>query len=242
MGVPRAGVGDEPATAVSATSGKIRAVTFDAGLTLLEPIVSVGEVYAEIAARNGCPNLSPVELSRRFVAVLEGRGNTVNTRNDWAEIVDATFDGLVMPPPSTTFFPQLFDHYTDAAAWRIYEDVMPALDELSRHGVRLGLISNWDDRLRGLLRAFGLAERFEVVAISCEVGHSKPAGEIFDSAASRLGLPPAEILHVGDSWSSDVVGAERAGFKAVQIARGSPAGPQRIPSLRGILAMVAGNA
>src|ERR1043165_623719 len=119
MGISRARIGDESATAVSSTPGKIRAVTFDAGLTLLEPVVSVGEVYAEIAARNGCPNLSPVELSQRFVGVLEARGNTVNTRDDWMQIVDATFDGLVAQPPSTTFFPQLFDHYTDAAAWRL---------------------------------------------------------------------------------------------------------------------------
>ena len=219
----------------------IRAVTFDVGHTLIEPRASVGQVYAEVAAKHGCPKLSPVELERRFLAVLQARGGAVNTRDDWARIVDNTFAGLVTPPPSETFFPELFDHFAAAATWRIYDDVLPTLDELSRRGIRLGLISNWDDRLRALLAALGLAARFEVAVISCEVGSSKPAREIFETAARRLRLSPTEILHVGDSWSADVAGAQAAGFRALQIARGSPAGPDRIASLRALVDVVTGD-
>ncbi|MCI4343004.1 MAG: HAD family hydrolase [Thermoplasmata archaeon] len=53
------------------------------------------------------------------------------------------------------------------------------------------------------------------IVTSCEVGRAKPAPEIFRDAARRLGLPPHEILHVGDRWELDVEGAQEAGYGAV---------------------------
>jgi FMN phosphatase YigB (HAD superfamily) len=55
---------------------------------------------------------------------------------------------------------------------------------------------------------------FEQIIASCEVGSAKPDGAIFEIAARRLGMPADEILHVGDRWELDVVGAQRAGFGA----------------------------
>lgn len=209
----------------------IGAVTFDVGHTLIEPRVSVGEVYAEVAAKHGCTNLSPVELERRFHAALLARGNAVNTGADWARIVDDTFASLVAKPPSETFFPELFERFARPSAWRIFDDVWPTLDELARRGVRLGVISNWDDRLRPLLAALGLATRFEAVVISCEAGCVKPAREIFERAARLFQLPPAEIFHVGDSLEADVRGARAAGFQAAQVTRGV------VPDLDGIVSL-----
>jgi putative hydrolase of the HAD superfamily len=223
---------------VSLNGGAIRAVTFDVGHTLIEPRDSVGNIYAEIAARHGRPGLSAAELDRRFLTVLQARGGAVNTRKDWEEIVDGTFAGLISPPPSTTFFPELFERFARASEWRIYDDVLPALQALTRRGVRLGIISNWDNRLRPLLDALGLASHFEVTMISAEFGCSKPAREIFDSTAQLLGLPPEEILHVGDSWSADVAGARAAGFQARQIARNATADLDRVGSLRELVDVV----
>lgn len=216
----------------------IRAVTFDVGHTLIEPRVSVGEVYAEVAARHGCGNLSPTELERRFHAALQAAGPAVNTRDDWARIVDGTFAGLVAKPPSETFYPELFERFAQPAAWRIFDDVWPTLDELARRGLRLGVISNWDDRLRALLAALELAGRFEVIVISCEAGCAKPAREIFDRAAKLFNLPLAEIFHVGDNLEADVCGARAAGFHAVQIARGTASGADNIASLRDLSRLI----
>ena len=209
----------------------IRAVTFDVGQTLIEPRVSVGDVYAEAAANHGCPNLPAGELGRRFHAALQAHGSAVNTRADWARIVDDTFAGLLPRPPSETFFSELFERFAQPSAWRIFDEVSPALDELARRGVRLGVISNWDERLRPLLAALGLAARFETIVISCEVGQAKPAREVFQHAAKLFKLPPGEIVHVGDSFEADVRGARAAGFRAVQIARGIAPGAQVITSL-----------
>lgn len=224
---------------MSLFAGRIRAVTFDVGHTLIEPRDSVGNTYSEIAARHGRPGLSPAELDRRFLKVLQACGGAVNTRADWEEIVDDTFGDLITPPPSQTFFPELFERFARASEWRIYDDVLPTLEELARRGFRLGIISNWDDRLRPLLAALDLASHFEVTMISAEFGCSKPEREIFESAAQLFRLLPAEILHVGDNWNADVEGARAAGFRSVQIARGSPAGDDRVASLLELEAVVA---
>jgi putative hydrolase of the HAD superfamily len=231
MGVPGARTEDESDVAVSFAAGKIRAVTFDVGHTLIEPRDSVGNIYAEIAARHGRPGLLATELDRRFLTVLQARGGAVNTRADWEAIVDDTFAGLITPPPSQTFFPELFERFAQASEWRIYDDVLPTLEELTRRGIRLGIISNWDNRLRPLLATLGLASHFEVTMISAEFGCSKPTRKIFDATAKLFGLAPAEILHVGDNWDADVAGARMVGFRSVQIARGSPKNADRVTSL-----------
>jgi putative hydrolase of the HAD superfamily len=231
MGLPRARAESESNVAVSLPAGRIRAVTFDVGHTLIEPRDSVGTIYAEIAARHGRPGLSSAELDRRFLTVLQARGGAVNTRADWEAIVDDTFAGLIPTPPSQTFFPELFERFARASEWRIYDDVRPTLEKLAQRGVRLGIISNWDDRLRPLLAALDLASHFEVTMISAEFGCSKPAREIFDSTAQRFRLSPSEILHVGDSWTADVEGARATGFSACQIARGLSADTDRVSSL-----------
>lgn len=224
---------------MSFSEGKIRAVTFDVGHTLIEPRDSIGNIYAEIAARHGRPGLAPAELDRRFLKVLQARGGAVNTRADWEAIVDDTFAGLISPPPSETFFPELFERFAQASEWRIYDDVRPTLEELARRGLRLGIISNWDDRLRPLLAALGLASPFEVTMVSAEFGCSKPAREIFDATAKLFGLASAEILHVGDNWEADVEGARAAGFRSVQIVRNLPAGDDHVTSLLELVAAVA---
>jgi FMN phosphatase YigB (HAD superfamily) len=70
--------------------------------------------------------------------------------------------------------------------------------------------STWRDYLRDQL---GL--EFCHVISSCDCGAAKPDPAIFQEAASRTGLAPGEILHVGDSWELDVEGALRAGFGAM---------------------------
>lgn len=217
----------------------IQAVTFDVGGTLIEPWPSLGHVYADVAARNGIPDLSPAELQIRFATAFRKRSRSIHSGVEWAVIVDETFAGLTPRPPSETFFPELYERFASASAWRIYDDVWPALQAMAGRGLRLGVISNWDDRLRRLLEALDLARCFEVIVISCEVGTSKPSPEIFAEAVKRLGVPAMQILHVGDSRAMDFEGACSAGLSAVQIARGCPSPRDgQIPSLLQLAAIV----
>ena len=198
---------------------RVQALTLDVGGTLIEPWPSVGDIYAEAAIKHGAKNVSAEVLKRRFVAAWGARDQFNHTRAEWMALVDETFRGLTEQPPSRTFFPELYEHFGRANAWRVFDDVLPTLDRLATLGIKLGVVSNWDERLRPLLAELKLADYFEAIVVSCEVGFPKPSRVIFDTAAEKLALPPTAILHVGDSATRDVEGARAAGFQAIWLQR-----------------------
>lgn len=221
--------------------GQIQAVTFDVGGTLIRPWPSVGHIYAEVAAVHGHPGLSPGLLNKRFAAAWNSCGHFQHSRAQWAELVDTTFFGLINAVPSRTFFAKLYARFARTDAWHIFEDVLPVLQALRARGLRLGVISNWDERLRPLLRRLHLQDYFATIVVSCEAGASKPSRAIFERAARELGLPPGLVLHVGDSRELDCLAAQAAGFAGVWLerrARPLPGGAIR--SLRGLLPRLAG--
>jgi pyrimidine 5'-nucleotidase len=142
-----------------------------------------------------------------------------------------------------------FDHHRhgDAALARRLADAFiadtraawnrnrPLLQRLARR-FRLGVVSNSYGNMPALLTDAGLAP-FDVVLDSVLVGIAKPDRAIYELAARRLGLPPAAILHVGDSWERDVVPAHAVGMRTAWLARPDvttptePAGVWRLASL-----------
>ena len=134
-------------------------------------------------------------------------------------MVGATFRGLTERSPSRTFFGELYARFAAPEAWRVFEDVVPTLDALAARGLKLGVISNWNERLRPLLERLKLAGYFDTIVVSREVRASKPSRGIFKQAVRRLGLRPEAILHVGDSLPMDVRGARAAGLSALLLQR-----------------------
>ncbi|MDB6123923.1 MAG: REG-2-like, superfamily [Pedosphaera sp.] len=211
---------------------KLEAITFDVGGTLIKPWPSVGHVYAEIAARHGIKKASPEMLNRKFGAAWQAMKSFNHGREEWAALVDQTFAGLGDEPPSQTFFPELYDRFSEPDAWHVFEDVVPTLEALAASGMRLGIISNWDERLLPLLERLRLHTYFDAIVVSCDVGFAKPSPVIFEHAAKKLGAAPELILHVGDSSQHDVAGATAAGFQSRLIDRKEdPQPPLRIKSL-----------
>jgi putative hydrolase of the HAD superfamily len=198
----------------------VRAVTFDVGGTLIECWPSVGHIYSEVAARHGHPVLSPAVLNRNFKAALKKFKSFRYTPAHWSALVDATFHGLIEPLPSQSFFPELYDRFSDPDAWHVFADVLPALSALKSRGLKLAVVSNWDDRLRPLLNRLNLGSHFQAMVISCEVGALKPDRAMFGCACQALGITRAETLHVGDSLEMDVRGAQAAGLQARWLRRG----------------------
>ncbi|MBI3416136.1 MAG: HAD-IA family hydrolase [Verrucomicrobia bacterium] len=198
-----------------------RAITFDVGGTLIQPWPSVGHVYAEVAGRSGHKEISPERLNTQFAAAWKRRQAFDYSRTAWQGLVKETFAGTRVEPVTESFFDALYQRFAQPDVWRVFDDVLVTLEQLKRLSVRLGIISNWDERLRPLLGALKLAPLFEAIAISHEVGHTKPAGGIFRQAAQALQLPAEAILHVGDSNEEDFHGARAAGFEALLLSRRS---------------------
>ena len=209
----------------------LQALTFDVGGTLIEPWPSVGHIYAEVAARYGHKSLPPEQLNQQFAVAWQSKRNFDHSRAAWLELVEMTFEKLI-PGSAQEFFDELYGRFASAEAWRVFDDVRPALEVLRARGFELGAISNWDERLRPLLDQLQLKQYFSAIVISVEVGVAKPATELFQRAAFLLGQPPHRILHVGDSLREDVLGAQSAGFQTLLLNRkGLPALAPAITSL-----------
>jgi putative hydrolase of the HAD superfamily len=118
--------------------------------------------------------------------------------------------------------------FTDPSRYVVFSDTFPALDDLSQAGCRLAVVSNWSDRLEGLLNALGLLSYFEVLAVSAVVGIDKPAPGLFHHALNVLDVRPDHALHVGNDTCNDLEGALSAGMKALLLDR--TAQPSSTPS------------
>lgn len=221
----------------------LRAVFFDVGNTLIYTYPSVGEIYSSVGRRYGM-DLDPGKVNASFRAAFMRYGTVPlvdrSTEADWwKRIVRETVSAQCEPLDFDGFFRELYDFFTGKEAWRLFPDVLPALEALRARGVTLGIISNWDSRLIPTLENLGLAPYFSVTAVSALVGHAKPDPGIFAHALDRVGVRPEESLHVGDHPELDCLGAKRCGMEALLIDRsqdgGSKASCGRIRSLTEIL-------
>lgn len=105
-------------------------------------------------------------------------------------------------------------------------------------GLRTGVISNSDGTVRRILERLGLAADLDFVLDSREVGVEKPDPRIFALALERAGVRAAEAAYVGDLYSVDVLGARRAGLRAVLLDPGGCWGPRDCPRAPDALAAV----
>jgi putative hydrolase of the HAD superfamily len=199
----------------------VRALFFDVGGTLLRPWPSVGAIYASLANRHGM-TATAENLQRAFReswAALKRPGLTVSRKDWWRELVFRT-----LGQENQACFEELFEIFARADAWQVFPDVEDTLREARSRGLRVGIISNWDERLRPLLDEIGLALYFDSMTISCEIGVEKPDPRIFQAALHAAGVPVKQTVHVGDSDTVDVRGAEAVGMTAVLLNRGKGEG------------------
>lgn len=115
-----------------------------------------------------------------------------------------------------------------ASCSELMEGAQAVLQELSIR-FRLAIVTNGLTAVqRSRVAHSAIAGLIQDIIISEEIGHAKPAPAFFDVAFARLGHPPrSQVLLVGDSWSSDIVGAASYGIGACWY---NPAGKPRPPA------------
>jgi HAD superfamily hydrolase (TIGR01509 family) len=219
--------------------GGIRAITFDFGNTLVRvsreglravteqtaveasAALGLGDAAAFRAAwaeerdrqfREEVPAFREVDLHQRTVRILARlRGMPPPAPHERWD--DGAAAGLAEPAEVDA----AVDTYS-----RAFVETMPPVDGASEllaglagRGFRLAILSNWPlaatiDRYAA---AAGWERHLAGVFVSQRIGTIKPHPAIFAFAADALGTPPGAILHVGDDWAADVVGAREAGWR-----------------------------
>jgi len=211
-------------------SGTYDAVFFDVGNTLLYAYPSVGHVCAEILRASGRIH-DLVEIERLLPLVdeyYEDRYRTDDTfwtdderaADVWTGMYSLLCRRLGIPESEAAALSRsVYDAFGEAARWHAYDDVAPAFERLRAQGVKVGIISNWDTRLEGVLTGLGLAPLLDTIVCSAAVGLHKPDPRIFEFACRRLDVRPEDCAHIGDHYYSDVVGARAVGMTPVLIDR-----------------------
>ncbi len=103
------------------------------------------------------------------------------------------------------------------ASLALFPEVADVLRSLKEAGVKTAVISNWQCGLSHFCAELGIGALLDQVLASAEVGVAKPDPAIFAEACRRLGTHPGETLHVGDTPSDDLDGAQSAGLQALLI-------------------------
>lgn len=198
---------------------RVRAVLFDAGNTL---VYADAERMAAMLVRAGVGTdasaVRSAELeARRRLHELISEGHVGTEAVVWREYFGTLFRGAGVPEERMQEAGRLLrDTHAREHLWtHVEEGTAEALEALARAGYRLGVISNADGRVEGVLERVGLRPHFEFVLDSQVVGAEKPDPRIFLEACRRLDLDAPACLYVGDLYPVDYLGATRAGMEAV---------------------------
>ena len=204
----------------------MRAVTFDFGQTLaeldhdflmrrahgfgaeLDPVASHAATVSAWHAYGAAKSLGHARAWQAMMLEILRGGNVHKIR---AEAADPTYAEKIAQ--------LLWDAQPTHNLWRKpIAGMFELVAELGARDVPVGIISNSEGHLAELVDELGYGALFAVVVDSGKVGVDKPNPRIFELAAEALGVPLTEIVHVGDAWEADVLGARAAGARAIWFA------------------------
>jgi HAD superfamily hydrolase (TIGR01509 family) len=194
----------------------VQAVAFDLDDTLTDWPTGI----ARAAAAAGDPAISDRVRFETWVR----RGGVVVDRQHWRTLHE----------PETFMAAGLVAPFLAALDPPLFADVLPTIEAL-RGRVRLALLTN-NPYGTEVIERHGLhVEVFDCVVVA-DPCVRKPDPRAFGALVAALGVPAADIAHVGDSVPADVEGALGAGLRAVWLDRWNdpwlpPAGVLRITSL-----------
>jgi putative hydrolase of the HAD superfamily len=128
------------------------------------------------------------------------------------------------------------------------DDAVPVLESLGRRGLTRGVIMNGTPAVqRHLVQSLGLEPHLDHTILAQVEGYNKPDVRLFRRALEVADVEAQEMVYVGDSPLTDLLGASRAGMHTVwfntggrRLPRGWPAPDLTISDLLELLAVVRG--
>lgn len=201
-------------------SGKpIRAVFLDVDDTLYperDYVISGIDAVSEFLASHSDVTLGveKKDISARLLTLLdEKRG----------DLFDRMRNLLGFQTPSVSTLVHVYR--THRPTLSLCSDVVPALDRLTKAGIRLGIITDGKATVqRKKIEALGLGQLVETIICSDDLlaGSGKPSTVPFEVALCYLQVTPDEAIYIGDDLSKDFIGPRRLGMRTIRIDRSLP--------------------
>jgi putative hydrolase of the HAD superfamily len=213
----------------------IQAVLFDLDFTLAKPGPDLGpEGYQRLGRRFGL-ELDPSRYAEARAKAVEGLRKHPDFRHDeeiWVAFTERIIRGMGgNTDRAYECAVEMTRAWEHAHNFDLFDDALPALAELRRHGLKLGIVSNTGRDVDEFLAHHSLDVD---VALSSRVhGKVKPHPTIFQAVLDRLGVEPERAAMVGDSPEDDLEGARSLGMRAFLVDRDDlhPEAEDRLPSL-----------
>jgi putative hydrolase of the HAD superfamily len=204
-------------------------VLFDLDDTLLDGAAAWDVGLARLLER--CPGLDPEAARTAWAEVEEAfypryLSGELAFDEMRAARMRAWADSMGVPvPPGAEFEWFMVYRAGYVAGWTTFSDVVPCFEALPKT-LKLGLITNGESvQQREKVTALGLADAFDVVVASADIGIAKPDPRIFRHAAGLLGVAPERCVYIGDKHDTDARGAADAGMTGVWLNRGGLPAP-----------------
>lgn len=235
------------------SGSSFRALLFDLDDTLMAHTRAVDEAIA-VAQRAAGGNFAADDTAavqrrwaeleeRHYTRYLTGELTYLGQRIWRARDLLAPYGIELSDDATLAWFDDYLVGYRDA--WRLFDDVLPALAALraAHPALLVGIITNgdlafqtdklhrialWDELELTPVRADGSVDepsrRGRLIA-SGELGVTKPDPRIFHAAAAALGVESGACAYVGDRVRTDAVGAYAAGMLGIWLDRGDDRNP-----------------
>ena len=213
----------------------LAAVLFDVDFTLFRPGPELGpEGYRRIGERHGLaldPDRYP-EARARAIDTLQHNHELVHDEEIWIAFTEEIVVGMGGDAGAArACATEMVREWERHENFSLYEDALPALDELRRREIKIGLVSNGQRDLD----EFAAHHALDVDAVvgSKSHGRVKPHASIFVAALQALDVRPEQTAMVGDSYEDDIEGARALGIRAILLDREGlmPGAPDRIDTL-----------
>ncbi len=196
----------------------IKAVSFDLGHTLAFPRYdSMVKIAGEAGIETDRCGLEMIEMKlRRWfdeLVLAEGVSDEL-----WKRYYAKFFSELGAPAGEieNLLLAVWREHSESVGLWT---EPAPGANEvlsvLSASEMQVACVSNNDGRLPAMIDYLGWSDYFDLLVDSGELGISKPDPGIFEYTLNKLDRKAAELIHIGDYYSVDVIGARRAGATGV---------------------------
>jgi HAD superfamily hydrolase (TIGR01662 family) len=201
--------------------GKLAAVLFDVDFTLAKPGPLLGPEGYRIAGERFGLSLDPARYAEARMAALEDLEHHPELDHDeeiWVRFTEDIIRGMGGNGAGVRGVAEaITDGWLHSENFELYEDAIPVLETLHRHGLKIGLVSNTSRDLDAFIDHFALD--VDAWLASGRHGKVKPSPTIFRAVLELLEVEPEASAMVGDSLADDIEGARALGMSAFLLDR-----------------------